>query len=471
MIKGSFIDNFIKNFSYSISFNIINLLIRTIYILILPKLIGMADFGYWQLYLLYTSFIHFCHLGLVDGVYLKNGGLLYQELNKEKLRSQFIILFCIALCFALVINCCSLLLSDDNNKSYLLFIVSIDIVLMLPRTLLSVVFQTTGKIKEFSISLMSEAICFCIIVIIFLLVGVRDFKILVLGDVIARIISLCVSSCYAKEIVSFIKLKRNDFLEAIDNIKIGIFLLLSNMAGMLSLAIVRLVVENVWGIITFSKVSLAFSMTNVAMSGISAASVVLFPLLKRLNNNNFAKLYFELNNVIIFFLLFLLIFYYPCVKILNLWLFNYSESFRYVALIAPVCLYDGLTVLILNNYLKAIRKEKQIFKINILLVLFILIVSVLSIVFNFKLEFLLYCVILSTVLKTLLAHNIISSYFKIHNWNSMLYSFLGMLVFIISNFYIEKIIGFIIYLMFFIIIVRFNRDSLKNAVIAIKSLN
>ena len=471
MKKGNFLNNFIRNFSYSISLNVMNLSIRTVYVLILPKIIGIADFGYWQLYLLYTSFIHFCHLGLVDGVYLKNGGLLYSELNKEKIRPQIIILFYIALGFAFIVNYFSWLVNDDFNKTYLLFIVSIDIVLMLPRTLLSVIFQTTGRIKEFSISLMSEAVCFCAIVMLLLLLGVRDFKILVLGDVIARIISLGVSCYFAKEIVSFVKLKYNDFLEALDNIKIGIFLLLSNMSGMLSLAIVRLVVENVWGIVAFSKISLAFSISNVAMSGISAASIVLFPLLKRLDNIDFIKLYFKLNKIIIFFLLLILCFYYPCTKALTLWLPDYNDSFRYVALIAPICIYDGLSVLILNNYLKAIRKEKLIFKINFISVLFILIMSVLSINFSFKLEFLLYCVILSTILKTFLAHYFISYYLKRYNWNSIFYCFLGTISFILANFYIAGFDGFIIYLIVLAVIVFYNKNSLKNALIEIKLLN
>lgn len=471
MIKGNFLNNFIRNFSYSISLNVMNLLIRTVYVLILPKIIGISDFGYWQLYLLYISFIHFCHLGLVDGVYLKNGGLFYNELNKEKIRPQIKILFYIALGFAFIVNYFSWLLNDDFNKIYLLFIVSIDIVLMLPRTLLSVIFQTTGRIKEFSISLMSETVCFCAIVMLLLLLGVRDFKILVLGDVIARIISLTVSCNFAKEIVSFVKLTRNDFLEALDNIKTGIFLLLSNMAGTLSLAIVRLVVENVWGIITFSKVSLAFSLANVAMNGVSAASIVLFPLLKRLNSDNFEKVYLILNKIIVFLLLFVLIFYYPCVQVLSLWLPNYIESFKYVALIAPICIYDGLTVLVSNNYLKAIRKERKIFKINLISILFILIISILAIKFSLKLEYLLSCVILSSVLKTMLAHYIITKYLKIYNWNSMFYSLVGMLVFIISNYFVGELDGFLLYLIFFIIIAYLNKSSVKKSLMDIKLLN
>lgn len=67
----SFLAKFTHDFSYSFLLNIVNLLIKTSFVFILPKLIGVEDFGYWQLYFLYTFFIAFGHLGLVDGIYLK----------------------------------------------------------------------------------------------------------------------------------------------------------------------------------------------------------------------------------------------------------------------------------------------------------------------------------------------------------------------------------------------------------------
>ena len=74
---------FIKNMSYSISSNLVSLIISTIVILIIPKIIGVEEYGYWQLYLFYTSYIGFLHFGWNDGIYLRYGGKEYKKLFGE----------------------------------------------------------------------------------------------------------------------------------------------------------------------------------------------------------------------------------------------------------------------------------------------------------------------------------------------------------------------------------------------------
>ncbi|MEH7250466.1 hypothetical protein V7114_27310, partial [Neobacillus niacini] len=62
---------FMKNFSYTLSSNLISMIISTIVILIVPKVLGVEDYGYWQLYLFYASFVGFLHFGWNDGIYLR----------------------------------------------------------------------------------------------------------------------------------------------------------------------------------------------------------------------------------------------------------------------------------------------------------------------------------------------------------------------------------------------------------------
>ena len=66
--------DFIKNFSYTLSSNLLSLVISTLVVLIIPKLIGVEEYGYWQLYIFYTSYIGFLHFGWNDGIYLRYGG-------------------------------------------------------------------------------------------------------------------------------------------------------------------------------------------------------------------------------------------------------------------------------------------------------------------------------------------------------------------------------------------------------------
>ncbi len=75
--------NLIKNFTYILTANLISLLIATLIVLIVPKLIGVEDYGYWQVYLFYVSYVVFMHFGWSDGIYLRYGGKQYKELDKR----------------------------------------------------------------------------------------------------------------------------------------------------------------------------------------------------------------------------------------------------------------------------------------------------------------------------------------------------------------------------------------------------
>ena len=64
----------LKNISYTFSANIIILLISGVLTLVVPKLLGPEEYGYWQLYVFYMSYVGLFHLGWCDGVYLRYGG-------------------------------------------------------------------------------------------------------------------------------------------------------------------------------------------------------------------------------------------------------------------------------------------------------------------------------------------------------------------------------------------------------------
>lgn len=439
---------FLQGFTYSFGVNILSLIIRTTYVFILPKFLSVVDFGYWQLYFLYSGFIHFCHLGLVDGVYLKNGGLLYSELDKKTLTPQFWILLLQGCIFAILIYSSALTIVDDKNKLYILFIVAIDIVLMLPRTLLSVIFQATGMIRQFSLSLLSQEVVGFFGVVIFLFYGVRDFKTIIITDCFARIVSLGLSISFVPELLKVTKLYIEDFKEAYSNVKIGIFLLMANMASMVILAIIRIAIEQRWGIAVFSKISLAFSMANICLVAFGAASVVLFPILKRLDNDSLSEIYGLVKKGIVLCLTLLLVFYYPCVYVLKLWLPQYVDSLRYLGLLAPLCLFESQLVLLCNNFLKVIREEKVIFKVNILAIVLALCVGLMILYTDLELEILLLGVIFIPIAKVWVSEKFLSIKIKFSCNRISCISIFTTFVFILTAFYLSDTLGFLFYLIY-----------------------
>ena len=54
--------------------------------LIIPKLMGASNYGYYKVYTLYMSYTALFHFGFVDGVLLKHAGQEYDTLDKKAFR-------------------------------------------------------------------------------------------------------------------------------------------------------------------------------------------------------------------------------------------------------------------------------------------------------------------------------------------------------------------------------------------------
>ena len=115
----------------------------------------------------------------------------------------------------------------------------------------------------------------------------------------------------------------------------------------------------------FGKVSFAFSISNVFLTFVSAASVVLFPSLKRLEQDKLPGVYKNIRGVMSPLLVSAMILYFPGCWLLSMWLPAYSESLVYLGYLLPIIIYSSKINLLTNNYLKAYRKERAMLVINV----------------------------------------------------------------------------------------------------------
>lgn len=358
--------SFIKNMSYTISSNLISLIISTLVVLIVPKLIGIEEYGYWQLYIFYTSYVGFLHFGWNDGIYLRFGGEEYNNLDKRLFYSQFIELLGSQLFIAILIWLGSFILVEDINRGFILQMVAIVMVLVNTRLMFFYILQATNRIKEFARLTMLDRIVYILLVVIFLLFGVRDYKLMIIADLVGKFISLFFAMLACKDIV-FNKL--NTFYltlsETIININVGIKLMFANIAGMLIIGIVRFGIERAWDVATFGKVSLTLSISNMMMIFINAVGIIMFPILRRTNKDKLANIYSTMRDFLMVMLLGFLIIYYPLKTVMAAWLPQYADSLLYMALVFPMFIYEGKMALLINTYLKTLRREKAMLKINL----------------------------------------------------------------------------------------------------------
>ena len=453
-------NDFFKNVSYSFLANIISMIISVMMILLLPKLMDVRNYSIWQLYIFYTSYLGFFHFGWLDGIYLRYGGYEFAKLNKRKFSSQ---LYVICL-FEIVITIILLVyvyynFVDILQKEVLIFS-SLLLMPIILYTFSSFILQITNKIKEYAKLILFERICFVSLIIVYFFLGYRNYLGLFYIDLISKIAAMIFGIYIIKSILVFSLDKITDILnEIFENISVGSKLLFANIASMLILGIIRFGISEQWNIETFGKVSLALSIANFLMVFINAVSVVLFPMLKRIDDNELKNIFIKIDNILTILLLGGLLVYYPLKALLAWWLPQYNESLHYVAILFPLCFFESKVVLLFNTYLKALRKELLLLKINISTVIFSIILTVIFVFYLHNIELTVLSILLLFFYKYLISKLCLLKELQFKKNFAEL--FLIMFFIIMNLLKMDLLIAFALYSSIYIIYLFINKSALK----------
>ena len=358
-------NKFFKNFAYSFVANGTSTLVSIILVLFVPKLLGRLEYAYWQLYLFYASYVGFFHFGWLDGIYLKFGGDKFDELDKSYFNSQFWMLTIMEAFFSIAIISAALFSNADADKRSVFMAVGLCCILQLPRTFLQYTMQATDKIAQYARNFLLEKIVYAALVVVLLLIGVRDFRILVGADLFGRGLTLILLIIECRAIVfRKIHITKERFKEVWSNITIGSKLMFANIAGLLLLGIIRWAIQNHWSVETFGKVSLSITASNLLMTLIGAVSIVIYPMLRNIDEKRYGSTYVKMRNSLMIPILGLLLTYYPAKALLSWWLPQYAESLNYMALLFPMCVFESKSNMLVYTYLKVMRKERTILFLN-----------------------------------------------------------------------------------------------------------
>lgn len=369
----------IKDLFYAFSSQCVSLMLSIIMSLVVPKLLGVEEFSYWQLFLFYCTYVGFFHFGITDGIYLKNGGKKYEELDKKDIRSQFWILFLIQVVLIFIILTINVLINIEYDRKLILFLSGIYMCIANLNWYLGFVFQATNKIKIYSISVIIDKFLFILCVLLALILRINTYIMYVCMYILTRLIALLYCIVKGKDIViGRIYPIKKTIINTINYAKIGINLTLSSIASLLILGIGRFIVDNIWGLTAFGKFSFALSLTNFFLLFIQQISLILFPTLRQVEEKKL-KDFYNISRIILgIFLPLVFIAYIPIRFLISLWLPQYEVSLQYLALLLPLCTFDGKMQMICNTYFKVLRKEKILLRVNLASMLVSLILSLIG---------------------------------------------------------------------------------------------
>lgn len=121
-----------------------------------------------------------------------------------------------------------------------------------------------------------------------------NFNMVIISDLLGRGISLVVGGYFCKEVVLKCgKVERTAIWKEIwKNIISGSQLMFANLASSCIIGVVRYGIQKNWSVAIFGKVSLMLSLSNLFVIFINAMGIVIYPILRRTDNNKRNELYF-----------------------------------------------------------------------------------------------------------------------------------------------------------------------------------
>ena len=126
--------------------------------------------------------------------------------------------------------------------------------------------QGVNRMKEYANIVVTERSFSIVISIIALLLGCKDFRLMVVFDVVGRVLSFLLAVMYCREIVFRRQFFDKSLLrKSLSYIFSGVMILFAVQTSSIVVGINRFGFERQWGIEEFGKISLAIALSNMAL--------------------------------------------------------------------------------------------------------------------------------------------------------------------------------------------------------------
>lgn len=349
--------NTLKNISYVSISNIIVLIAGVLVGFLLPKIVGVTDYGYYKTYTLYATYIGMFHFGITDGIYLKYGGFDYSSLDRDRFLFYTKAFSVIEFSIAVFILFMSLALAKGEYR----FVFSFLAAYLLFHNITGYyqgISQATSRFVELSSRNVIQSVLICIAVITLWIikcffVPLATYKTyIVLYTIIIAILTIWYVYTYRD--ISVGKYRAALWKDIPRFIKIGFPLMLANLCSSLILTLDRQFVNILFNKETYAVYAFAYNMLSLVTTATSAVSMVLYPKLKQTDKDTLKTQYDVLVSAITCVVFFSLIVYFPLGIFVNWFLPKYSESLNIFRIIFPGLAVSSAITIVMHNYYKTL---------------------------------------------------------------------------------------------------------------------
>ena len=464
----------LKNIKYSFLAQAIILIIGILKTLIVPSVMSVQSYAFWQMYLFYIGYIGFFYLGYNDGILLKYGKYEYVDLPFQKLRSSMMFYILMLTVFSVIVFIISMNI-PEKEKSFVMMIIALSILMYGLYGVFIYVFLITNQIKRHSFFTAIDSISTLVGILLMLIIRQKDFHILIYFVFILKLISVIVMAVMCKEF--FIGKRasmKNGFIEFIDNIKVGIILMLAQIVSMLVTGIGRIFIEYSGKISEYAYYSFGMTIVNIVMVGIMAVSTVMYPTLGRIDSKKLPTYFNKIYKYLTHFSALSLLLYFPAYIFVRLFFAKYAPMLDYFAVFFAMMTWQAKLNIFNNSYYKVLRMEKKMLKINIYGVIFFCISTVLVQVtlgnyIQNKILIIAYITYFTMIFIEIYAEIVLRKALNLKLDKQVLVNILINIIFLVTSFISNVYAGFALYVIFTTCYLFINKKDIFKDILYLKS--
>lgn len=340
---------------------------------LIPKILPLSEYGWYKTFSLYTTYISYFHLGIIDGIVLEYGGVNYEDLGVKKFRAYFKWYSGLQFFFAIAVVCASLFISEPNCR-FIVQMLGIDIVAVNVTSYYQQISQITQRFSEFSKRKVIQSICnIAVAALMFfkyttgLGASYQEYTVLV---VLVNVALAVWYVCTYKEISFGCSDSLRSTSPAIVRfIRIGFPLLFANMCSTIIITLDRQFVSVLFDTSIYAIYAFAYNMLSLVTVATSAVATVLYPMLKRTTAEKLKSNYARIVTGVLAFVFLALVAYFPLCWFVNLFLPRYNDSLLIFRVIFPGLALSSAITVVMHNYYKVMGDNILYFRKSVVILL------------------------------------------------------------------------------------------------------
>lgn len=463
--------------------NIVKLLAGIFVAFLLPKIIGVTDYGFYKTFTLYSTYVGLFHFGFIDGIYLKYGGKDYSDLEKSTFRLFTRTLIIFELFISAVLLAFGLFFLHHELK-FIFICLSAFLFFYNVTTYYQFISQITSRFKELSLRNIIQSVFIGASVIVLWLISIVNPSL----TISYRPFLICYVSIQMLLTIWYVFTYRDITFGICDSFKknakflltlliLGIPLLVSNLCQTFLLSLDRQFVNVLFDTETYAVYSFAYNMVTLVTTALTAVSTVLYPNLKKARNDSdgeaiIQSLYPKLVGLVLLLVFLCLAVYFPLTWFISWFLPKYSDSLPIFRIILPSIATSSAVTLIMHNYYKIYGFERLFFIKSVIILLFAFVSNCVAFYF-FKSTFSISVAsVISMAMWYIVSEVFFVRKFKVEWVGNFIYIAIMTVSFYLISFIDIWWVGLILYLFVFVCVaIIFHRKNIffiKTAIIAKK---